>query len=503
MASCQLFKNPQQVSAYTFLDMYMSGVSMRLQDDFGNAAQRLEACLQIQPYNSQVHYQLACLRNQMNQPTAAFYHAVMAFRLQPNQIEYARCLESTITDRKQHLRVLKDLCRRFPNDVAFRDKFFMSAIKQGAFNQALEECREWNLKNGSDPQTLCIQAGLLKTLRRYNEALIVLETASQNFPGDIPVWIALAESYERINDSKNLVRVCNSILKIQPNSAKALAILMIDAIRVGQNNFAEGFYQDFLQYCNINEWNMLYVQLESIVSKEQLQQKWILPYVNKASDLKVKADMQYKAFKMGLPYEMLVQWMYQDKLTASTAISFLQQELEKRQSDSLYIHSKYIKQQFPELSLTGFYQIRACALLNRLKECSEILNELSNNANILDTKKKGEHALWSALYHLETHSLDLALRNLKQFKELYPEHALGFLIECIYESLRNNEPALNALQQAALSLWTKSDWDIPFNVALEYLSQNAQYDAILQRRIQHADTDLRFKIMEQIRPHAK
>lgn len=264
----------------------------------------------------------------------------------------------------------------------------MSAIKQGAFNQALEECRKWNLKNGSDPQTLCIQAGLLKTLRRYNEALIVLETASQNFPEDIPLWMALAESYERINDTKNLVRVCNSILKIQPNSVKALGVLMMDAIRLAQNKFAESFYQDFLQYCNINEWNMLYVQLESVISKEQLQQKWILPYVNQASDLKVKVDMQHKAFKMGLPYEILVQWMYQYKFTAFAAISFLQQEQDKRLLDSLFIHSIYIKQQFPELSLTGFYHIRACALLNRLKECSEILNELSENTNLLDTKKR-------------------------------------------------------------------------------------------------------------------
>lgn len=83
MGSCQIFKNPHQVSAYTFLDMYMSGVSMRLQDDFGNAAQHLEACLLIQPYNSQVHYQLACLRNQMNQPETAFYHALMSFRYNP------------------------------------------------------------------------------------------------------------------------------------------------------------------------------------------------------------------------------------------------------------------------------------------------------------------------------------------------------------------------------------------------------------------------------------
>lgn len=504
MGSCQIFNKPQKIDTYSFLEMYINGVSMRLQEHFDIAAQHLEACLNLQPQNSQVHYQLALLRNQMKQPEAACYHAWSAFRLQPNQIEYARCLESVFTNSKQHARVLKDMCRRFPNDITFRDKLLMCFIKQGAFNQALEECRVWNIKNGNDPQIISIQAGLLKTLHRHNEALILLESATQSYNQDIQLWIALAESYERINDTINLVRVCNSILKLQPNTPKALGFLMLNAIRSNQPKRAEAFYQDFLMYCKIDEWKMLYQQLEVLVSKEQLQQKWILPFLTQASDRHVKTEMKYKAIEIGLPEAVIIRWIYDATLTASSSISFLQHEFEKRQWDSLFIHSKLLKQQFPEMHIMSFYQIRARALLNRITECSDILKDIADNVMVLDAKKKAEWALWNAIYNIELNDAVTAQQHLKTFKAIYPEHTLGFIIEAMCEHLLNNQSALLKQQQAALLLWTNSVWDTPFDLAVEYLSKNLKYDVIFKWMIQNSGTpELGLNITEHLKPHVK
>ena len=482
-SQCNIFKQQNAVSPQALKELLLNGVSMRLLEQNPSSVEFLEAGLSADFFNPQFHYELARLRRQMNQPEAAWRHAQMAYRLKPTEKQYAYCYADYLQDNKNKLRFLEEACKRFPNDVKFRDNLLSQYIQLKSYSQGLRLCKTWLQHNPPDPTVLLSQSLFLKQNHQNHDAVLVLKQAEGLFPNHLDVLNALADGYEQQNDTDNLVRVCSRLVILNPKNTPAYGVLILQALKTQQFNLAKHYYALFLTCCDQKDWKFLLASLSEKVSKQDLLNEWILPNIPFIQTNELKFEMQKKAIELGISNSKKIQWMYQNQLGPQLCLSILDDELKSQQWDSLNRHARWIYLLYPELQATRFYLLRSGFMLNDVQQTQKLLMESSREIWELSQPRKTEYFLWQTVQSIILSDTLSWKNNLKLFKQLEPEHSIAFLMESWLQYKIHPQSTFTQPAIYALNLWDRSSWNEPYNIALEVLKKQEGFKSFTEQNL--------------------
>jgi len=178
-------------------------------------------CLQMDPKNDAVHYELARLFLTQNNLQKAEEQFQVAAKLDPNNIWYLVQLievQTALQNFKgadKSFKMLRDLEPYNPEYIYNHASLLLYA---GKTKKGLQTFDEFENQNGPSPDIALIKFESLVGAEKYSEAASVMEKAIENFPDQARFYSYLADLYKAQGDKKKALEIFARAMKVEPEN---------------------------------------------------------------------------------------------------------------------------------------------------------------------------------------------------------------------------------------------------------------------------------------------
>ena len=178
-------------------------------------------CLQMDPKNDAVHYELARLFLTQNNLQKAEEQFQVAAKLDPNNIWYLVQLievQTALQNFKgadKSFKMLRDLEPYNPEYIYNHASLLLYA---GKTKKGLQTFDEFENQNGPSPDIALIKFESLVGAEKYSEAASVMERAIENFPDQARFYSYLADLYKAQGDKKKALEIFARAMKVEPEN---------------------------------------------------------------------------------------------------------------------------------------------------------------------------------------------------------------------------------------------------------------------------------------------
>lgn len=178
-------------------------------------------CLQMDPKNDAVHYELARLFLTQNNLQKAEEQFQVAAKLDPNNTWYLVQLievQTALQNFKgadQSFKMLRDLEPYNPEYIYNHASLLLYA---GKTKKGLQTFDEFENQNGPSPDIALIKFESLVGAEKYSEAASVMEKAIENFPDQARFYSYLADLYKAQGDKKKALEIFARAMKVEPEN---------------------------------------------------------------------------------------------------------------------------------------------------------------------------------------------------------------------------------------------------------------------------------------------
>ncbi len=192
---------------------------------FAQAKEILRNLLKENPKDGVVLNNLANIEVATGNYSQALYYYNEALKYAPadptlreNKAEALRMLDRC----NEALGILNRLLREYPENKELYLKRALCYFKEGNPEATLKDLAVYESKNGEKSLNYYITKGLtLLHLKKYDEAVEVLEAGLQLYPDDITLLFNLASVYGEIGEPENALDLYGEILRLKPDLWKA------------------------------------------------------------------------------------------------------------------------------------------------------------------------------------------------------------------------------------------------------------------------------------------
>lgn len=178
-------------------------------------------CLQMDPKNDAVHYELARLFLTQNNLQKAEEQFQVAAKLDPNNTWYLVQLievQTALQNFKgadKSFKMLRDLEPYNPEYIYNHASLLLYA---GKTKKGLQTFDEFENQNGPSPDIALIKFESLVGAEKYSEAASVMEKAIENFPDQARFYSYLADLYKAQGDKKKALEIFARAMKVEPEN---------------------------------------------------------------------------------------------------------------------------------------------------------------------------------------------------------------------------------------------------------------------------------------------
>jgi tetratricopeptide (TPR) repeat protein len=178
-------------------------------------------CLQMDPKNDAVHYELARLFLTQNNLQKAEEQFQVAAKLDPNNkwylvqlIEVQTALQN-FKGADKSFKMLRDLEPYNPEYIYNHASLLLYA---GKTKKGLQTFDEFEKQNGPSPDIALIKFESLVGVEKYSEAASVMEKAIENFPDQARFYSYLADLYKAQGNKKKALEIFARAMKVEPEN---------------------------------------------------------------------------------------------------------------------------------------------------------------------------------------------------------------------------------------------------------------------------------------------
>lgn len=208
----------------TFEKHFFDAQRFKLDEDWDEEIEALEACLEVTPSISAVHYELAKAYTYLNNPDLVVEHYQKALQFDEDNIWYMANLADAYRSKfayDKELALRKKLTNKFPESDSYRQAYIESLLLLSKHDEAIKEYNILERNQGIQPEYSYKKHQLYIAKKDWKGAEKELAILIEEFPSEYDFQFALAEFYLYIKEDQKAKDVYDEVLKKSPKNGTA------------------------------------------------------------------------------------------------------------------------------------------------------------------------------------------------------------------------------------------------------------------------------------------
>ena len=254
---------------FRFKYLFFESQRLKALEDFTKAADLMEQCIAIDPFNADANFEMALLYMRTEQLTSALFYANQAQLLDPtnswillNQAQLNFALGNT----EGELNAYKNLVKLDPSNIEYQYSLAQAYASNDLFKKAIRVYQFIENRLGVTEELSVVKERLYIALGDLKSAANELQKLISSFPNTVRYRGMLAELYQANNLPEKALKIYNEILKVDPKEPRA-NMALADHYRL-KNDFEKVF--KYLNNCFDNARFSKEVKLQILISYFQL-----------------------------------------------------------------------------------------------------------------------------------------------------------------------------------------------------------------------------------------
>lgn len=208
----------------TFEAHFFNAQKHKLDEEWEEEINELNACLDVTTSNSAVYYELAKAYSYLKNTDLAVKNYQKALELEPENVWYISNLAIAYRaqfDYQSELELRKKLSNKFPESDQYRELYIESLLLLSKHDDAIKEYNILERNNGIQPEYTYRKHQLYIAKKNWKAAEKELLILIEEFPSELDFQFALAEYYQYTKEFDKAKSIYENILISSPKNGSA------------------------------------------------------------------------------------------------------------------------------------------------------------------------------------------------------------------------------------------------------------------------------------------
>ncbi len=205
-------------------NVFMEAERAKVIEDWDLAVKNYLQLLELDPANSNAHFQLSQIYFNQGKLQDAEREAQAAVKLDGSNKWYQELLANLYLNEgksKEAVETFRTLLEKFPNDPDYYLNLAYLYAKMGQLENSLKVYDQFEKNFGVDEQVVAEKKNIYLHLGKFNEAVNEVKKLQEEFPGETEFLLQEAELYRANKMKDKAIEIYQKVLAIEPDNPQA------------------------------------------------------------------------------------------------------------------------------------------------------------------------------------------------------------------------------------------------------------------------------------------